>query len=218
MEYAEEDFIQLSGIQHFAFCRRQWGLINVEQAWDENLLTAEGRLMHDRAHDPFIREKRKNVIISRAVPVMSRKMGVTGECDVVEFIKADEGISLSGREGKYKVCPVEYKRGVPKLEDSDRLQLTAQAMCLEEMLLCHIGEGALFYGETKRRERVEITSELREKTEKAFREMHEYLRLGRIAAPVSDARCGGCSLKDICMPKLARLSASEYIRKNMEDM
>lgn len=218
MEYAEEDFIQLSGIQHFIFCRRQWGLINIEQAWEENFLTAEGRLMHDRAHDPFLKEKRKNVIISRAMPIMSRRMGVTGECDVVEFIQTADGITLNGCEGKYRVCPVEYKRGAPKAEDPDRIQLTAQAMCLEEMLLCHIDEGALFYGETRRRERVEITAELREKTEKAFREMHDYLRLGRVAAPVFGAHCGACSLKDICMPKLARLSVSNYVRENMEDL
>ena len=104
MEYCEEDFIQLSGIQHFVFCRRQWGLIHVEQAWDENFLTADGRLMHDRTHDPFIKEKRKNVIISRAMPIVSRRLGVTGECDVVEFIKDADGISLNGYEGKYKVA------------------------------------------------------------------------------------------------------------------
>ncbi len=218
MEYAEEDYIQLSGIQHFVFCRRQWGLINVDRAWEENLLTAEGRLMHDRAHDPFLKEKRKNVIISRAMPVMSKRMGVSGECDVVEFIQADDGISLNGREGKYKVCPVEYKRGSHKFEDSDRLQLAAQAMCLEEMLLCHIDEGALFYGETKRRERVDITDELRNRVEKLFREMHDDLRLGHIAAPRSDSHCGACSLKDICMPKLAQTPASEYVRKNVEDL
>lgn len=217
MEYAEEDFVQLSGIQHFAFCRRQWGLIVVEQAWEENLLTAEGRLMHDRAHDPFLKEKRRDVIISRAMPVMSRQMGVAGECDVVEFVKADDGISLNGREGKYKVCPVEYKRGAPKAHDADRLQLTAQAMCLEEMLLCHIDEGALYYGETRRREKVEFTEELRERTKKMFREMHDDLRMGRVAAPVADAHCGACSLKEVCMPKLARLSAAEYVRKNVEE-
>lgn len=217
MEYAEEDFIQLSGIQHFIFCRRQWGLINIAQAWEENFLTAEGRLMHDRAHDPFIKEKRKDVIISRAMPIMSRRMGVTGECDVVEFTKADNGITLNGREGKFKVCPVEYKRGSPKANDSDRIQLAAQAMCLEEMLLCRIDEGALFYGETRRREHVEITDELRIRTEKAFREMHDDLRLGRIAAPEVHAHCAACSLKDVCMPKLARLSASDYIRSNVEE-
>ncbi len=218
MEYAEEDFVQLSGIQHFIFCRRQWGLINIAQVWEENFLTAEGRIMHDRAHDPFIKEKRNDVIISRAMPVISRRMGVTGECDVVKFTKADDGITLNGREGKFKVCPIEYKRGSPKADDSDRIQLTAQAMCLEEMLLCRIDEGALFYGETRRRERVEITDELRAKTEKAFREMHDDLRFGRIAAPESHVHCGACSLKDACMPKLARLSVSDYIRLNVEDL
>lgn len=218
MEYSEEELIQLSGIQHFVFCRRQWGLINVEQAWEENFLTAEGRLLHDRTHDPFIKEKRGSVIISRAMPVISRRMGVTGECDVVEFQRADDGITLSGREGRYKVCPIEYKHGVPKMDDSDRMQLTAQAICLEEMLLCRIEEGALFYGETRRRERVAITDELRDKTEKAFREMHEALRLGRIAAPVPSARCNACSLKEICMPKLNRSSAAEYVRENVEGL
>lgn len=217
MEYSEDDFLQLSGIQHFVFCRRQWGLINIEQVWEENFLTAEGRLMHDRAHDPFLKEKRKNIIISRAMPVISRRMGVIGECDVVEFIGSNDGITLYGLEGKYKVCPVEYKRGTPKSEDSDRLQLTAQAMCLEEMLLCHIEEAALFYGETRRRETVTITTELRDRTEKIFREMHEDLRLGHISAPVSTAHCGACSLKDICMPKTVQLSVSEYLRLNLEE-
>lgn len=217
MEYAEEDFLQLSGIQHFAFCRRQWGLIHIEQVWEENFLTAQGRLMHDRAHDPFVKEKRKGVIISRAMPVVSRRMGVTGECDVVEFAQADDGISLGGN-GRYKVCPVEYKRGSTKADDSDRMQLAAQAMCLEEMLLCRIDEGALFYGETRRRERVAITDELRDKTERAFREMHDAVRLGRVAPAVASARCGACSLRDVCMPKLARLSAAQYVRDNMEDL
>ena len=113
--YNEEDFLQLSGIQHFAFCRRQWALAYIELQWLENVRTVEGRLLHEKAHDSSIKEKRGELIITRALPVHSRELGISGECDVVEFHKAEEGISLSGREGKYKVVPIEYKKGIPQV-------------------------------------------------------------------------------------------------------
>ena len=109
--YREEDFLQLSGIQHFVFCRRQWALSYIEMQWQENVRTAEGRILHEKAHDPSLKEKRGDLLIVRAMPVHSREMGVSGECDVVEFHKAPEGISLAGREGTYIAIPVEYKRG-----------------------------------------------------------------------------------------------------------
>ena len=154
MEYREEDFLMLSGIQHFCFCQRQWALIHIDMLWEENLRTAEGEIMHDKCHDSMSSESRGDILISRGLPVFSRAMGVSGECDVVEFIRDDNGISLSGREGRYKVYPVEYKHGSPKEHNADVFQLCAQAMCLEEMLVCEISEGALFYGETKRRTKV----------------------------------------------------------------
>lgn len=131
--YDEEEFLQLSGIQHFAFCRRQWALAYIELQWLENVRTVEGRLLHEKAHDSSIKEKRGELIITRALPVHSRELGVSGECDVVEFHQAEEGISLSGIEGKYKVVPIEYKKGIPKADDIDAVQLAAQSMCLEEM-------------------------------------------------------------------------------------
>ena len=135
MEYDEEEYLMLSGIQHFAFCRRQWALIHIEQVWTENLRTAEGRLQHDNAHDPFFVENRKDKHIVRAMPVHSRVLGVSGECDVVEFEKSQVGIILFGKEGYYSVLPIEYKHGEPKHDDCDILQVVAQAMCLEEMLM-----------------------------------------------------------------------------------
>ena len=151
MAYPEEEYLMISGIQHFKFCRRQWALIHVEQQWEENVHTVIGELMHKRAHDPYLTEKRAGVLVVRALPVASREMGVSGECDLVEFHKCEDGISLHGHRGQYSVYPVEYKKGKPKLTEEDRLQLAAQAMCLEEMFSTEIPEGAVFYGETRRR-------------------------------------------------------------------
>lgn len=136
--YKEEDFLQLSGIQHFAFCRRQWALAYIELQWQENVRTVEGKIFHENAHDVSMKEKRGDLLIVRAMPIHSWEMGVSGECDVVEFHKVKDGIQLAGKEGLYKAVPVEYKRGRPKTDDSDILQVAAQAMCLEEMLCCDI--------------------------------------------------------------------------------
>lgn len=173
MEYKEEDYLMLSGIQHYAFCKRQWALIHIEQQWMENEYTIAGELLHKNAHNPYFNEKQKDTIISRALPVFSRTMGVSGECDIVEFTKAEDGISLHGHRGYYEVYPIEYKKGSPKDTQIDILQLTAQAMCLEEMLSARILEGALFYGETRRREIVRFTEELRTQVRTSFEEMHQ---------------------------------------------
>ena len=176
MEYAEEDYLMISGIQHFRFCRRQWALIHVEQQWEENVHTIIGEVMHKRAHDPYLREKRKDTIVVRALPVASKTMGVSGECDIVEFHRCDDGIRLFGHRGLYSVYPIEYKKGKPKNADEDQLQLTAQAMCLEEMFTTTISEGAIYYGEIKRREVVEFTEELRNNVVEIFQEMHQYYK------------------------------------------
>lgn len=167
MEFAEEDFLMLSGIQHFEFCRRQWALIHIEQQWEENYLTVSGEMMHEKAHDKNFTEKRRNTVITRGMPVFSRTLGISGECDVVEFIRDDKnGIGIFGREGKYRVVPVEYKHG--ELKEADTLQLAAEAMCLEEMLCCEIPYGYLYYGKTRHREEIEITEELRDRVRKDF--------------------------------------------------
>lgn len=174
--YKEEEFLQLSGIQHFAFCRRQWALAYIEMQWQENVRTVEGKILHENAHDPAIKEKRGDLLIVRAMPVHSREMGVSGECDVVEFHKAKDGISIAGREGSYFVIPVEYKRGKPKTDDSDILQVAAQALCLEEMLCCVIPYGYIYYGETRRRTKVEFTDEVKDILEKIIDKEVDSLR------------------------------------------
>lgn len=217
-KYAEDDFLMLSGIQHFAFCRRQWALIHIEQQWAENVRTAEGALMHGRAHDPKLKEKSKNMLVVHALPVYSENMGISGECDVVEFHKVEDGIRLYGHRGLYRIYPVEYKRGRTKSTDVDRLQLTAQAMCLEEMFSVKIEEGALFYGETRRRENVLFTEELRQKVREMFDEMHQLYARGYTPKVKWSKSCNACSLQEICMPKLGKSrSVSGYINEMLSE-
>lgn len=218
MEYSEDDYLMISGIQHFKFCRRQWALIHIEQQWDENVHTVVGELMHKKVHDPYLTEKRKDVLITRALPVSSRTMGVSGECDVVEFQKSEDGIKLHGHRGLYKVYPIEYKKGKPKVTGEDRLQLTAQALCLEEMFSIPVPEGAIFYGETRRREVIEITEELRKEVKDMFLEMHQYYNRQYTLKVKYSKACNACSLKDICLPKLGKaVSVKEYMDQMLKE-
>jgi len=200
--YSEEDTLPLSGIQHFAFCRRQWALIHIEQQWDENLLTTEGKILHENAHEGKLCEKRGEVIITRALDVASDSLGIRGTCDVVEFHETPDGVKLFGRKGKFLPLPVEYKRGRPKANDADALQLCAQAICLEEMLSCKIERGYLYYGETRHREEVVFTAELRGAVERMVQEMHELFRREHTPKVKTGSFCRSCSLKDGCLPKL----------------
>lgn len=212
--YKEDEFLQLSGIQHFAFCRRQWALAYIEMQWQENVRTVEGKILHENAHDASIKEKRGDLLIVRAMPIHSREMGVSGECDVVEFHRCENGISLEGRDGNYSVVPVEYKRGKPKEDDADILQLAAQAMCLEEMLCCIIPYGYIYYGETRHRMKAEFTDEIKEKVRSIFDEMHRYYAQQYTPKVKTSKKCNACSLKDICLPVLnKKKSVSGYIEK-----
>lgn len=216
--YEEDEFLQLSGIQHFAFCRRQWALAYIEMQWAENVRTVEGHLLHGKAHDVMSREKRGEVLISRGMPVSSRTLGVSGECDVVEFHRCQDGISLHGVEGAYRVVPVEYKRGAPKKNHVDMLQLAAQAMCLEEMLCCDIPVGYLYYGETRRREQVEISEELRREVGEMFQEMHRYFEIQYTPKVKWSKSCNACSLKDICLPVLGKKrSVKSYMDEHLNE-
>lgn len=204
MEYNEEDFLQLSGIQHFCFCRRQWALIHIEQLWKENIKTVEGNIVHERCHDDGFIEKRGELLITRGLRIFSRELGVTGQCDVVEFRKNIAGCSLQGYEGRWQPYPIEYKRGKSKLIDADRLQLCGQALCLEQMLKVEIPKGALYYNETHRREEVEFTTELREKFITMLREMHGYYQNGYTPKVKPKTGCNSCSLKELCLPVLCK--------------
>lgn len=218
MAYSEDDYLMISGIQHFKFCRRQWALIHIEQQWSDNVHTVVGELMHKKVHDPYLTEKRKDIIIARALPVSSKELGVSGECDVVEFHLCDDGIHLFGHRGLYTVYPVEYKKGRPKITPEDKLQLAAQAMCLEEMFSTQICEGAIFYGETRRREVVQITDDLRQEVRNMFQEMHAYYSRKYTPKVKRSKSCNACSLKDICLPVLGKSeSVQTYISRSLKE-
>ena len=216
--YQEEDYLQLSGLQHFAFCRRQWALIHLENQWKDNLRTVEGNLFHHRAHDSKQRERRGTILILRELPICSASLGISGKCDVVEFHAAPTGIALSGEEGRWRPFPIEYKKGAPKAHQADELQLCAQALCLEEMLCCPIAEGALFYGETRRRCAVSFTEDLRQTVRTMLDEMHQLHSRGHTPRVKPTTSCNACSLKGICLPVLMRKqTVKAYLHQAMED-
>ncbi|TAN41728.1 MAG: CRISPR-associated protein Cas4 [Nitrospirae bacterium] len=208
--YNEDNLIQISSLQHYAFCTRQCALIHIEQVWSENVFTAEGRIMHDKA-DSNKSESRGKVRIDYSVPLRSLRLGLIGKADVVEFHRQESGAWLP--------FPVEYKRGKPKAGNCDRVQLCAQAICLEEMLNVEIKEGALFYGQTRRREDVVFNNALRQETEETAKKVHELIESGITPKAEYSKKCDSCSLLSLCMPKTCgkAKSASRYLLAAMRD-
>lgn len=211
----DEDFILISGLQHLLFCPRQWALIHMEGVWGENSLTASGRVLHEKAHSGAD-ESRPGLIVTRSLPLRCERLNIDGVADVVEFHHADDGVELPRRRGRWRPFPVEYKNGRPKKNDCDRVQLCAQAVCLEEMLGCAVPSGALFYGAARRREDVEFSLALRAKLEESVARAREMMKRGVIPPPVRDKRCRSCSLAGVCQPDAGR-SVREYLRRHIEE-
>ena len=207
--YEEEDLLPLSALQHFVFCQRQCALIHIEQIWMENLFTAEGRIMHDKVHNEGT-ESRGNIKIVRDVALRSLELGLSGKADVVEFHKKDDGSMIP--------FPVEYKRGKPKSDNCDKVQLCAQALCLEEMLNVEILKGALFYGKTRHRFDVEFDEHLRSETKETVNRLHEFIKQGITPKPSYTEKCESCSLLNICLPKTIEhiKSVQEYFKREIE--
>lgn len=205
--YSEDDLLPLSALQHVAFCERQWALIHIEQQWAENRLTAEGRQMHERAHEGPD-ELRDGVRICRGLRLRSLRLGLAGVADVVEFHPQNEGPA--------QPYPVEYKHGRPKPGRWDEVQLCAQALCLEEMLSVPVPEGAIFYGQPRRRMEVGIDSSLRAETERLAGRLHELQNAGLTPPAVFAQHCEKCSLKDVCLPEQAAgAQASVYLQRTI---
>lgn len=219
IRYTDDELLSLSGIQHFCFCKRQWALIHVEQQWQDNLRTQEGHFVHERVDDPFFNESRGDVVISRAYPLVSYALGLTGIADVIEYTRSDSGIPVPGFEGRWLMKPVEYKRGKPKIDERDEVQLCAQVMCLEEMFGVTIDEADLFYNETRRRQHLKITGALRSLVSTLADEMHEIFRKGITPDAESGKSCALCSLIDVCVPKLTKKKSSvrNYIGKHVAE-
>ena len=218
MTWNEEDYLQLSGLQHFVFCRRQWALIHIEHQWAENFRTIDGAVFHENAHNTGFQESRGDRFITRGVSVCSSELGVSGQCDELEYHRGSTGIPIAGKDGLWQPYPVEYKRGSPREDTGDTLQLCGQAMCLESMLCCDIPEGALYYGEVRRRKKVAFTPELRNQVRQMLAEMHELYRRGYTPKVKPTKSCNACSMKDLCLPRLMKTrSVSAYLREAMEE-
>ena len=217
--YSDDECLALSGVQHFVFCRRQWALIHIEQAWSDNALTTLGKIMHERAHDDGVKERRGNLIIERGLPVHSSALGLSGVCDVVEFHLSAEGCPLYGEDGLWRVVPIEYKKGKAKVGDEDRLQLCAQAVCLEEMLGCDVPMGFLYYGSTKTREQVVFDNDLRARLCVVVEEMHRLYEKGYTPKIKRFSGCRSCSLSEVCLSKMPiRESVEGYLARNLKEM
>ena len=209
--FAEEDFLPLSGLQHIEFCERRWALVQLEAIWADNRFTAEGKELHERAHSGDV-ESRPGVLIRRTLPVHSRRLGLSGQADIVEFQPVKEnriGVVLGGRRGLWRPFPIEYKRSRDKAGSlAYRVQLCAQALCLEEMFAIEIAEGAVYDGKTKRRVAVPFTAELRKSTEALSRRMHALFASRITPPPILKKACGSCSLQETCRPELLTSAGS----------
>ena len=199
------DLLPISALQHLLYCERQCALIHIERLWEENFFTAEGRVLHERAHEGPS-ESRPGIRVARGLTLVSRRLGLQGEADVVEF-HSDGRLVL-----------VEYKRGKPKAHRADEVQLCAQALCLEEMLELKISHGFLFYGKTRRRLEVAFDAELRALTESLALRLHELIASEETPPPVFESKkCSACSLMEVCIPRLSkRPAAGDYFSRALQ--
>lgn len=198
--YSEDELLALSGLQHMAYCPRQWGLIHIDQVWEDSADTLRGDYFHERV-DLRGYSTRRGVRAERRVHLVSHGLGIYGVADIVE---------LEGAGGSESVLPVEYKVGRPKASDWDRIQVTAQALCLEESHGWRVGSGAIFYGETRHRETFDITDRLRERVRDLANQMHALSQSGETPQAVLTGKCRRCSLRDVCMPEASALDARAY--------
>ncbi len=204
--FTEDQLLPLSALQHWLYCPRQCGLIHLEQVWAENKFTAEGQVLHHKAHEGED-ESKGGVRITRSLPVRSFALGISGQCDIVEFHPA-------------RAVPVEYKRGKPKSHRADEVQLCAQAMCLEEMLGVAVASGCLYYGENRRRTVVELDAPLRQLVTETAAALHAMID-SRETPPAEylSSRCDACSLIDLCQPKALRFKrgAQAWFHSQLND-
>lgn len=210
-------YLMISGIQHYCFCPRQWALIHIEQQWEDNWRTVSGQLVHKRVHDEGVYEGHKNSFVLRGLRVSSSRLGLSGICDAVEFIRDEKGVAIKGHDGLWTIIPVEYKRGKERKDEADHFQLCAQVFALEEMFSASITYGFIYHNETRRRERVEIDNAIREKTVKMAEEM-SYLYLNGITPTAEKSiHCLSCSLVNICLPRVNGSDSFEFIKSMMKE-
>jgi CRISPR-associated exonuclease Cas4 len=215
--YTEEDLLPLSGLQHLTFCERRWALIHLEQQWEDNLFTAEGELLHEKAHSAEV-ESRPEVLVRRTLPLHSFRLGLSGQADVVEFqpcAPEQPGIVMPRRRGLWRPYPIEYKRSRDRGGSAYRVQLCAQALCLEEMLEIPVECGAVFDGRAHRRVEVTFDTALRGQVEQAAARMHAIQQSRKTPPPVYEKKkCEACSMRPVCLPTVAGpASATRYLNR-----
>jgi CRISPR-associated exonuclease Cas4 len=220
MMYTEDELLPLSGLQHLAFCERRWALIHLEAQWEENRFTAEGALLHEKAHSAAI-ESRPGALVRRTLPLHSFRLGLSGQADIVEFLPSPpggSGIAMPRRKGLWRPYPIEYKRTRDKHGSvAYRIQLCAQALCLEEMLETPIPAGAIFDGKAKRREEVAFDAPLRRQVEQLAALMHRIQCSRRTPVAVFAKKCDGCSMKPVCLPQATQSSGvAKYLGRSVE--
>lgn len=207
--YDEGELLPISSLQHLAFCERQWALIHLEQEWRENVLTVEGRQLHEYVHEQGS-GSRDGIRSVRGLRLRSLKFGLYGVADLVEFHPDASGASVPGLRGTHTPYPVEYKRGRKRFDRADEIQLCAQAVCLEEMLSTNIGEGAIFYGQPRKRTQVFLSEEIRGELRSLCSRAHFLLEQRGSPGAVTGKHCGSCSLAECCMPEI--LSGDRSVR------
>lgn len=217
--YQEDDLLPLSGLQHMSFCERRWALIHIEGQWEENLYTSEGRLLHERAHSGEV-ESRPGVLIRRTLPLRSFRLGLSGQADIVEFVPCGEnepGVPMSRRKGLWRPYPIEYKRSRDKHGGTAyRIQLCAQALCLEEMMNVPVPEGAVFDGQSKRRDRILFDDSLRAEVHDLASRMHSLLEARKTPPPIYERKCEQCSLNTVCLPRgIQAVRATQYLKRSI---
>jgi CRISPR-associated exonuclease Cas4 len=222
--YTEDDLLPISRFADLLYCERRAALHLVERVWTDNVFTAEGTVLHERVHDQTGTESRGDVRVARGLRLRSLKLGLSGVADVVEFVRLEDddlrGVRLSAVAGRWRVFPIEYKRGSLKHEPAYEVQLCAQSLCLEEMLGANIDRGAVYFGQSARRLDVLFTDELRARTEEAARRMHVLVEQETTPPPHQDARCDSCSLVKQCLPKAcrARHQVGDYLTMSLREI
>lgn len=217
MRFNELEYIQLNHLKHYLFCKRRWWLLDYHDVWSENYHTALGQILHQKVNKPDLKEKRKNIIIDRAMPVISHKYGIYGVLDAVEFEKNKTGVKLKNQKGKfnYKINTIEYKKGKPQDDNSDLIQVIGQVVCLEEMFETEIDKAYIFYKSIHRRMEYEIGVKERKLLEDTLKEIRYYLEKEEIPDFEYSRSCESCSIKEICMPKVrtTKRKVNNYLKK-----
>lgn len=213
-----DDYLLISGIQHFMFCKHQWALIHIEDIWQDNALTYEGVLLHERVHNPEFIEKRNDIYTSRSVAVVSHKYKIQGIIDLIEYRKNRNGIYLKSKDDYYTPIIIEYKRGSPKEGLEDEAQLVALAIALEEMLDYKLDFGYIYYFQTKKRHRVEFTSDLRNIVTLLIEEMNNLMFDKKTPNAVKNKKCKSCSFYDFCSINFSNKNAEKYLKNILREM